>query len=121
MLLSSIVKCLFPAAGLDYVKMSQVVTFVPPSVRWCVRVLLIDDGDVEGNEVFSVRLSNREETAVTLNPRTASVRIIDEDGKVTKLTWDLRTSISFSIQLSVQEMCPSPHVESMCGRELDLP
>ena len=92
MLLSSIVKCLFPitvAGGLDYVDMSQVVTFVPPSARWCVRVLIINDGDVEKNEVFSVRLSNREETAITLNPRTASVRIIDEDGKVTKLTRDL--------------------------------
>lgn len=106
MLLSSIVKCPFldtVAAGLDYIRMSQVVTFVPPSARWCVRVLLINDGDVERNEVFYVRLSNRDETAVTLSPRTASVRIIDEDGKVIKLTRDLQTSISFSIQLSVQE------------------
>lgn len=85
-------KCLFlvtVAGGLDYVHMSQVVTFVPPSERWCVRVILINDEDVERNEVFTVRLSNRDDTAVTLNPRTASVRIIDEDGKVTKFTRDL--------------------------------
>lgn len=99
------VKCLFHiavAAGLDYLHMSQVVTFLQ-SERWCVQVLLINDEDVEGDEVFTVQLTNREGTAVTLSPRTASIRIIDEDGEVTKTHLGLMTTISFSVQLSVRQ------------------
>ena len=47
----------------------------------CVRVQLVDDSVVERNEEFSVRLTSPlENTAIQLSPKSASIRIIDEDG-----------------------------------------
>ena len=59
------------------------MTYGPQSEREgeCVRVQLINDEVVEEDERFTVRISSGlEGSAVVLDPKVASILIIDEDG-----------------------------------------
>ena len=72
------------AAVDDFFEVSKSVTFGPNSATEgvCVQVELIDRPDVEKDERFSVRLSSQlENTAVILQPKEASILILDDDGQ----------------------------------------
>ena len=73
-------------AGLDYFNVMKDITFRPQSTRKreCMQIQLIDDTIVERNEQFTVRLSSQQEdSAIVLNPRGASIQILDDDGEQT--------------------------------------
>lgn len=72
---------LLTTAGLDYFHVSRVVTFESSGQKWCVRVQLVNDPEVERDKTFTIQLSsNLEGTAVVLDPKLASILIIDDDG-----------------------------------------
>jgi WD40 repeat protein len=65
--------------GSDYVTTSGVVSFAPGETQKTVRVRIIDDSIYEGNETFSVRLSNA--ANATVGTGTEIITIIENDGR----------------------------------------
>ena len=82
----SLVSKLFPTifvAPLDYLSISEVLTFSSSSTTQTVNVSIVDDQLLEGNEVFLVSLALKNQTDVhyvQLGPTSASITIIDDDG-----------------------------------------
>ena len=72
---------LSPASG-DYTAISSMeLTFSDSMLSQTVPITIADGGVVEGNETFSVTLATSD-TAVILNPMTATVDILDDDSKL---------------------------------------
>ena len=73
------------AADIDYTEVTTDVTFPPMSqLPRCVDIPIIDDVILEENEVFLVQLSS---SAATIAVDTATVTIIDNDGKRNYNNW----------------------------------
>ena len=71
------------AASSDYFPISEVLTFSGSSTTQIVHVSIVNDRLLEINEVFTASLSLEDETDrdyVQLNPSSASITIIDDDG-----------------------------------------
>lgn len=79
-----------PGPGVDYVAVSQVLTFTPGMTKIDVPITIVDDTLAEGSETFTVRLGGRDPitgivtgvTNGTVNPRVlgeAVVTIVDDD------------------------------------------
>ena len=78
--------------------MTKSVTFGPRSATEgeCIRIQLIDRPDFEPDERFSVRLlSSLEGSAVLLEPKEATILILDDDGesKISIRNWPHNASI----------------------------
>lgn len=67
------------AAGQDYVASSGTVTLLDGETTQSFAIGIIDDGDYEGDESFSVVLSNATGGALLGNPDAATVTIADND------------------------------------------
>src|SRR5262249_49821272 len=77
--------------GVDYIAVSQTLTFTPGLTKIDVPITIVDDTLAEGNETFIVRLGQRDAitgaviggvTNGTINPRVlgdATVTIVDDD------------------------------------------
>ena len=63
----------------DYVSHSGTVALQPQQQRACFTVTLVDDADAEGDETFTVTLSNPV-NATLGTPAVATVTIVDNDG-----------------------------------------
>jgi large repetitive protein len=74
----------FAIAGQDYVATSGTLTFQPGQTSQTIAVPLIEDGQEEGNETFTMTLSNSSPAAplVTLNPASAIGTIVNDDQRV---------------------------------------
>ena len=69
------------AAGVDYVEVSNNLTFGPSSpTEQCVSITLLDDDYLEENETFSVSASTAD-SAVDIVSGTTVVTIVDNDSK----------------------------------------
>ena len=62
----------------DYVSHSATVALQPQQQRACFTVTLVDDADAEGDETFTVTLSNP--VNATLGMPVATITIVDNDG-----------------------------------------
>ncbi len=67
------------AANRDFTPVRGVVTFAPGVSRQFINVPIINDRIAEGDEVFSVTLTNIDRNVSLNAPRTARVTIIDDD------------------------------------------
>ena len=56
------------------------LTFSAEERRHCINVSIVNDGVFEGVETFEAKLINNAEF-VTLDPATATISIVDDDGK----------------------------------------
>ena len=73
----TVLHSLSPAPG-DYMAITSMeLTFSATVESQTVPITIADGGEVEGNETFSVTLTTSD-TAVTLNPMTATVEIQDD-------------------------------------------
>ena len=71
-----------PTAPDDYTSVENVLTFSPGVNESCTTVFpIVDDSVLESNEVFSVTLSTTD-SDVSLDPISATVTILDNDGKI---------------------------------------
>ena len=68
------------SSGSDYTPASGAVSFAPGETQKTIIVAITDDSTVEGDENFSVTLSNPSTGAALGNPNAASVTIMDNDG-----------------------------------------
>ena len=66
-------------AGLDYTAVSGTLTFTPGVTQQTITVPITDDAFVEGNETFTVTLSNPSAAATLGTPASATVTIVDND------------------------------------------
>ena len=66
-------------AGVDYVGLTNTLTFLPGETVKTFAITSLEDSDVEGDEAFQVVLSNPTGGAFLATPSTASVTIIDND------------------------------------------
>ena len=57
------------------------LTFTPSEPRRCTNVTTVQDGIPENDEDFPLGLSTSQ-SGVTLEPDTATVTILDDDGKL---------------------------------------
>ena len=73
--------------GVDYASVTnQTVTFEPStSSRQCLNITTLPDSILENDETFSVSL-NTADSDISIDPRTATVLIIDNDCKLLKAT-----------------------------------
>lgn len=66
----------------DYSALQNLLTFTPGGNVSCMAVVpIIDDAVLEDNQTFSVVL-NTEDPNVLLDPASATVTIVDNDGEV---------------------------------------
>ena len=78
-----------PGPGVDYISVSQILTFLPTETKKDVIITIVDDNLAEGNETFRVRLGGRDVNGLvtdvvnaTVNPIVggeATVTIVDDD------------------------------------------
>lgn len=68
-------------APLDFLEVSEDLTFTPTEPRQCRNVSTEQDGDSENDEVFQFRLSTIQ-SGVNLEPDTATVVILDDDSEL---------------------------------------
>ena len=68
-------------AGLDYTATSATLTFEPGDTRQTLVVPVLDDGDVEGTETFTVTLSGARNATLPQPEATGTIR--DDDGDET--------------------------------------
>ena len=64
----------------DYVSHSGTVALQPQQQRACFTVTLVDDADAEGDETFTVRLSNPVNATLGGARAVATITIVDNDG-----------------------------------------
>ena len=57
------------------------LTFTPNEPRRCTDVMTVQDGNSENDEDFPLGLSTSQ-SGVTLEPDTATVTILDDDGRL---------------------------------------
>ena len=68
--------------GLDYVEAATQLTFSAGNIRACVDIPITDDSISEPVETFTISLDPVSfAEGITITPSTASVTIIDNDGK----------------------------------------
>ena len=70
----------FHLASQDYIASNQTLTFTTPE-RKCIRIEIVDDSEVEGNEQFWVYLTLPTDTGSEVLSQCDLVRITDNDGK----------------------------------------
>ena len=71
-----------PTAPDDYTSVENVLTFSPGVNQSCTTIIpIVDDSVLESDEVFSVTLSTTD-SDVSLDPISATVTILDNDGKI---------------------------------------
>jgi len=78
-------------AGADYNAASGTVTFAPNDTSETITVTLLGDALVEGDETFTVTLSNPSQAAV-IGDGTATGTIVDSDSAVADLTLEMTRS-----------------------------
>lgn len=66
-------------AGSDYIGKKGVLNFIPGVDEQRFRIEVIDDEVFEQDEHFYVRLSNPSEPGILVNPKVATVMILDDD------------------------------------------
>ena len=64
----------------DYTGVSRQLSFQPGGTELCTTINIINDVILEDSETFSVQLTATDQ-AVILNPSSATVSIIDNDGE----------------------------------------
>lgn len=71
---------IYTTAPDDYTAMEILLRFLPGTNESCgIMIPIIDDSVLENNETFDVVLSTAD-LAVSLNPASATVTIVDNDG-----------------------------------------
>ena len=68
---------------MDYIPISENITFSSSSTTQTVHVSIVNDALLETDEVFTASLSLEDETdlgLIQLNPTSASITIVDDDG-----------------------------------------
>ena len=79
-----------PTAPDDYTSVENVLTFSPGVNESCTTVFpIVDDSVLESDEVFSVTLSTTD-SDVSLDPASATVTILDNDGKTILFVIDFK-------------------------------
>ena len=68
-------------APADFIEVSEDLTFTPTEPRQCRNVTTVEDSDAENDEDFPLGLSTGQ-SGVNLNPDTATVTILDNDGEL---------------------------------------
>jgi Calx-beta domain-containing protein/VCBS repeat protein len=66
-------------AGSDYVAASGTLTYLPGEISKPVQITVLNDSTFEGNETFSLNISNPSAGAQLLSPSSAVINIIDND------------------------------------------
>ena len=79
------------------------LTFDQDNLRGCVQIGVVDDGIIEGMEVFNVVLTSDNET--TLSPDTAIIQIVERESKTRELVLTTAILVTFSIALMLNGMC----------------
>lgn len=69
-----------PTAGEDYIKQNVTVTIPANEINYTLRVPLLDDSIVEGDEYFSIRLFTTD-SSVVVSIGTVDVTIQEDDSK----------------------------------------
>lgn len=74
-------------AGVDFSNssLSNEITFFPGEVSRCANVMITDDNVLEVSEIFSVQVSANDSGVVIGSPSSASVMILDNDGRFNTL------------------------------------
>ena len=71
----------YSGAGTDYVRFTNVVEFEACKRSYCDNVAIVDDLVLEAAESFNVSIvRNGLDSSISLNPTTAKIEIIDDDG-----------------------------------------
>ena len=79
-----------PTAPDDYTSVENVLTFSPGVNESCTTIIpIVDDSVLESDEVFSVTLSTTD-SDVSLDPASATVTILDNDGKIILFVIDFK-------------------------------
>lgn len=65
----------------DFLEVSEELTFAPMETRLCRNVMAVQDSELEANEEYLLHLSTNQ-SGVILNPGTATVTILSDDGKL---------------------------------------
>ena len=79
-----------PTAPDDYTSVENVLTFSPGVNESCTTIIpIVDDSVLESDEVFSVTLSTTD-SDVSLDPASATVTILDNDGKTILFVIDFK-------------------------------
>ena len=66
-------------APMDYLAISEPLSFNPATTRVCRNITIVDDSDRDSGEVFFLRLTTNE-PGVVLDPNSGTVAIIDNEG-----------------------------------------
>ena len=66
-------------AGLDYTATSATLTFEPGETRQTIPVEVLDDDEVEGDEILTVRLSGARNATLGVAEATGTIRDDDTD------------------------------------------
>lgn len=69
-----------PTAGEDYIKQNVAVTIPANEIDYTLRIPLLDDSIVEGDEYFSIRLFTTD-SSVVVSIGTVDVTIQEDDSK----------------------------------------
>ena len=67
-------------AGADYAATGGTLTFEPGETRQTISVEVLDDDEVEGDETFTVRLSNARNATLGVQEATGTIRDDESDG-----------------------------------------
>ena len=81
----------------DYVSHSGTVALQPQQQRACFTVTLVDDAEVEGDETFTVRLSNPVNATLGVARAVATLTIVDNDDANVAPTFTEGTSTTRSV------------------------
>ena len=70
---------------MDYLDITEALIFDSVTPRICRTVTIVDDGDQETNEFFTLRLTTSDSSLI-LNPASGTVTIIDNEGEPLELS-----------------------------------
>ena len=74
-------QCFTIAANVDYIPISEILTFaLVTNYTQCVSISILDDPFVENEEAFFLQSINSNLTETT--PQTVMITIVDDDGKI---------------------------------------
>ena len=74
---------MYMTGSIDYLSVTETLTFSSGSQRICVSVSIVDDGIVEYEEAFSVSIGlSTADDSVTISNDTAEVTILNDDSEI---------------------------------------
>ena len=103
----------FALEGEDYSPISGQLSFAPGETEKVILVPIIDNGILEGDETFSIRIFNP--VNATLGPlNTSIIKIVDDDGTLGSGTLDISTAPG----LEAQRIAPTASFDGPTGLKI---